>query len=526
MKTITLISLTFAVIILITGLRPALAIDDLGLFELDGDAIDNLATPGDDWDTLDSGGGSANPFTGIIPDCADSSSDPAFQDEIFVGGRKDIQDVEDWGWKYSSGFPDKDEITNAYAGAYIDDSNLIVYFGADRFANNGDAFLGFWFFQNKISTDEYGNFIGHHEVNDILVLVNYPQAADKSPEINIVQWNPAEADVAKNLKLIASGVVCEGNGGLACAITNDADEISPWPYTPKSGTPGIFPYESFFEGGINLTELFDSIPCFSSFMAETRSSKRFTATLKDFVIGDFEVCGISVEKECDVIRLANAGDMTDKYFVVDFNGFVTNTGVGALPAGSTITVVDYTADSNVTLPTIMLEDPLMPGESVPFAGQFFTDQNPPFNTVTASITFPDSITTLDADEFSIECSKLDLNPGLELKKDCEVELETIEDQLVVIVYFTGSIKNTGDVPLNVTVEDDKAGIVFGPSLLDPNVMEIFNGAYLPEQANSGETQPCQAEFSDTLTAIGTSPIPGVPDQNEVITATCPLCDCD
>lgn len=512
--------------ILITGVRPAFAVDNLDLFELDGDALDNLTIAGDDWATLYSGGGSASPFTGIIADSAASSSDPAFQDKIFVGGKKDIQDITEWAWKYGSGFPDKDEITNAYAGAYIQDNNLIVYFGADRFANNGDAFLGVWFFQNKIGTNLDGSFIGQHEVGDILVLVNYPQATNKSPQISVVQWNPAEADVAKNLKLISSDAACDGTGGLVCAITNDTDETSPWPYTPKSGPPGIFPHESFYEGGINITELLGSTPCFSSFMVESRSSEKFTATLKDFVFGDFEVCGISVEKECDVIRLADACDMTSKFFIVDFNGIVTNTGAGTLPAGSSITVVDYTADSNITLPTIMLADPLIPGESVPFAGQFFTNQNPPFNTVTASLTFPDSVTTIHADEFSIECNKLDLHPGLELKKQCEVELQTIEDRLIVVVYFTGSVKNTGDVPLNVTVEDDKAGIVFGPGKIDPNDMEIFEGSYLPDQANSGETLPCEAEFSDTLTAIGTTPIPGVPDQNEVITATCPLCDCD
>ena len=54
------------------------------------------------------GGGSANVFTGI-------NSDPAPQ-TIFTGGRKDIQDIPDWGWKDGS-VPDKDDITNAYDAA-------------------------------------------------------------------------------------------------------------------------------------------------------------------------------------------------------------------------------------------------------------------------------------------------------------------------------------------------------------------------------------------------------------------------
>ena len=44
-----------------------------------------------------------------------------------------------------------------------------------------------------------------------------------------------------------------------------------------------------FEGGINLTQL-GLEGCFSSFLAETRSSPEITAILKDFTLGDFESC--------------------------------------------------------------------------------------------------------------------------------------------------------------------------------------------------------------------------------------------
>jgi hypothetical protein len=315
---------------------------------------------------------------------------------------------------------------------------------------------------------------------------------------------------------------------LACAITNEMDEISPWSYTPKSGTPGIFPYESLFEGGINLTQLLGSTPCFSSFMAESRSSKRFTATLKDFVLGDFPVCGISVEKECDVVRLAEEGDGTDKFFVVDFNGTVTNTGAGALPSGATLTVVDDAGtpgdESDDVVIQQTLEDPLGAGESVPFSDQFFSDDNPPYNTVTASIGF--SGATVEADPFSIECANLPLDPNISLSKLCWTELVTIGDLLAVEVFFTGEVCNTGDVPLTVTVTDDKVGPVFGPTLMYPSDCNTIEGSYLPDQAEGGENNPCIAAFRDAFTAVGTSLIPGVEDQNEVITANCPLCDCD
>ena len=524
-KTI-MIRVTFGVVLtLMAGAGPALAVDDLGLFELEGNVVQDACAPPDDWQTLYNGGGSSIVFTGIV---ADVSVEPDFEDPIFVGGRKDIQDIPQWGWKIGGGFPDKDDITNAYGAAYLENGDLIVYFGADRFANNGDAFLGFWFFQSHVGLNRDGSFEGQHTVGDLLVLVNYPQATNASPEINVVKWDPSGADVAKNLKSVLSGVVCAGGGGLACAITNEMDEISPWSYTPKSGTPGIFPYESLFEGGINLTQLLGSTPCFSSFMAESRSSKRFTATLKDFVLGDFPVCGISVEKECDVVRLADEGDGTDKFFVVDFNGTVTNTGAGALPSGATLTVVDDAGtpgdESDDVVIQQTLENPLGAGESVPFSDQFFSDDNPPYNTVTASIGF--SGATVEADPFSIECANLPLDPNISLSKLCWTELVTIGDLLAVEVFFTGEVCNTGDVPLTVTVTDDKVGPVFGPTLMYPSDCNTIEGSYLPDQAEGGENNPCIAAFRDAFTAVGTSLIPGVEDQNEVITANCPLCDCE
>ena len=50
----------------------------------------------------------------------------------------------------------------------------------------------------------------------------------------------------------------------------------------------------FFEGGINLTEAFEGISevpsCFSTFIADTRSSPSLTATLFDFARGQLGGC--------------------------------------------------------------------------------------------------------------------------------------------------------------------------------------------------------------------------------------------
>ncbi|GHA16532.1 hypothetical protein UN63_04350 [Oceanisphaera arctica] len=293
-------------------------VEDLGLFELDGNALqDGNPPPPDDWQTLYNGGlnngGSPEVFTGVNPDAAPVT--------IFDGGKKDIQPIGDWSHKNGS-VPDKDDITNAYAASYTDSAtgDRILYFGADRFSNVGDAFMGFWFFKDEVKAEDDGSFSGDHQLGDTLVLVNFPQANNAVPLIQVVEWvgngefsgdgefgcskaannNPQPGQcIAKNLRLIAGesgdGAICN-NGGIdeACAITNEVTETSPWPYTAKSGLVGAFPFESFFEGGINLTQLIPGDGCFASFMAETRSSSSFTATLKDFVLDSFPICSTNI----------------------------------------------------------------------------------------------------------------------------------------------------------------------------------------------------------------------------------------
>ncbi len=183
-----------------------------GLFELDANPQDlDKTAPPDDWDTPPDAGG-AIIFSQIIADPAPKS--------IFDGGKKDIQDVTSWSWKDGS-VPDKDNLTNAYAAAYNDSGDLVLYFGADRFANTGDAFMGFWFFKQKVQAMPDGSFSGHHVAGDTLVLVDYPQGANAVPYIAVVVWDTTctKADsndpspnqcAAANLRLKSesSGAVC------------------------------------------------------------------------------------------------------------------------------------------------------------------------------------------------------------------------------------------------------------------------------------------------------------------------------
>jgi hypothetical protein len=247
---------------------------DPGLFELDGNAVTNNTTSGlpDDWDRINPGPG----FHGAVSSFV---VDPAGATIFTTGGSKDVQDITQW--KYTTGsVPDKDDITDAFAAAYVNSSSeVVLYFGADRFDNSGDSQIGFWFFKSNVTLNPNGTFNGAHSVGDILILSDFTTGGAIST-IRIFEWVGSGGSDGP-LNLVASG------GDNLAAVVNSGPTPAPWPYTPKMGTAGTFPTGTFFEGGVNLTKVLPSLECFTSFLAETRSSQSVTATLKDFVVGSF-----------------------------------------------------------------------------------------------------------------------------------------------------------------------------------------------------------------------------------------------
>jgi hypothetical protein len=257
------------------------------VFELDKNAVDD-ASPLDDWATLNSGGGSA------IATTLDANGNPVEipdlggQTTFTTGGSKDDLDISSW--RHSTGSsPPKDETTNAYAAAYQAGADTYLVFGADRFAQNGDAVIGFWFFQNAIglitSGPDAGKFSGVHRNGDILILSDFTQGGGEVT-IRVFKWNSPGGSIDGTLDLIGTGFGCSASP-LFCAEVNDVATPSPWAYTPSKGAANIFPKGGFFEGGVNLSQLGITNVCFASFLAETRSSQSVDATLKDFVTGTF-----------------------------------------------------------------------------------------------------------------------------------------------------------------------------------------------------------------------------------------------
>jgi uncharacterized repeat protein (TIGR01451 family) len=256
--------------------QPALAAHDEGLFELDGNASDSAGTTGDDWSSTNNA--LDDLFIGAGAE-ADGNDTTYFKG----GGSKDENDIDEWAYSSNDVAPDKDEITDAYAAAYVKSGETFIYFGADRFDGSGDSFIGFWFFQNKIGLSG-GNFTGTHEVGDVLVVSDFTNGGDIST-IKVYEWD------GNGLDLVASGAECDVPGDHeACAVVNGDTANAPWPYTDKDGSHD-FAAGAFYEGGVNLDDIFpNGAPCFSGFLAETRSSQSTTAQLKDFALGSLTTC--------------------------------------------------------------------------------------------------------------------------------------------------------------------------------------------------------------------------------------------
>jgi hypothetical protein len=144
-------------------------------FELDGNVTTDHATPGlpDDWDRVFANTGGSW-FSRVF--IGGNVEAPANDGTYFTGGgSKDNNDINQWQWTPTPNpaAPDKDEITDAMGAGYIDssDGHTIMYFGADRYAVNGDSNIGFWFVQDPtFGLNTNGTFSGVHQNGDLFVL--------------------------------------------------------------------------------------------------------------------------------------------------------------------------------------------------------------------------------------------------------------------------------------------------------------------------------------------------------------------
>src|SRR5262245_14874712 len=281
-------------------------------FELDGNALAS-ATPGDDWDCV-FGTPPAVCQDPPTPTTSTHVQDPVNDndDEILGGGSKDILPLTGW-TRVLQKPPAKDDIANAAWASYSvnvgGEPHDIVYFTADRISNNGDAYMGFWFFKDKISVNPDGSFSGQHTVGDTLVLVDFIQGSGQKAdvqEIGVYKWVGTDGDVSGTLQTVVP--LAEGscalmdNAANACAQFNSDTVPSAFPFqsTDSHDPANTYTKSEFVEGAIDLTAALQGDDCFSSVMAETRSSSSVTAEQKDIVLGELNTCGtIVIKKHAD-----------------------------------------------------------------------------------------------------------------------------------------------------------------------------------------------------------------------------------
>src|SRR3954454_4527081 len=267
---------------------PVLAVHDDGLFELDGN-VEGQPAPGDDWNPVFNNASSAGE-TLFVTDPINGNGD-----KYFTGGNtKDIADFPSWLWTTISQPQDKNDIEDGYAAAYKQavTGNVIAYFGLDRYASNGAAQVGFWFLQDTtvgLTTGPggtSGGFSGHHVNGDVLVQINFENGG-ASPVMVIYEWQ-------NGLQQVSTGGSCAtaGANDTRCAIAATGDTDPAWTFDDKSvaGANNLIPAGGMVEGGIDLTALGLADGCFSSFVAETRSSPSADSTLSDFASGAFSLC--------------------------------------------------------------------------------------------------------------------------------------------------------------------------------------------------------------------------------------------
>ncbi len=567
--------------------------DSNGVFQLEGNAtkdsgicfnaaLPSIATPGagnscpggftfvafgaqtDDWASINSNTGNFIATTGIVGDAINTNGDTIFTS----GGSKDINDVSSWLWK--NGKPQgKDDIEHVFAAAYnrSSDGHTVITLGMDRFDNSGDATAGFWFFQDSTvgigATCGSGGgcpFNGHHSVGDLLVVSDFSTGGAVS-NIAVYTWTGNGLSGANpNIPgaLVGECNPITGNKDL-CAIVNPVDGLtSPWGFSNKSGHV-VFDHGELLEVGLNV--IFGAnIPCFTTFMGETRSSTSTTATLSDFSPpASFPLCGIKVDKKCNGNGKVSADGSTIAYTAAVGSGWtvtVTNTGIGnlynptvtdTLPDGTTATYavssscgatlnclagkqsatvqVDFTVTCSAGVCTGSGGGPVSNPLSVTNSAKDFAFTAP--NSGGTKITPKPDVASTDSCSASTQ-------GALTVTKHCDGThggpiLVSNGTNVIVKVPFTGTVCNNsgvgGESITNISVSDDPTAdsLTIDKTTLAPTECANVAGIYTPSSISSGDgTGGGRYFFSDTLTATGTGVLKGdtVKNQGGV---SCPIC---
>jgi hypothetical protein len=496
----------------------------------------------------------------------------------FATGSKDTLNITPgWECTKSNNVNDKTDIVNAYATAATN-GDVIAYFALERYSNEGDGNVGFWFLKDGSTactpSPKSGSFTGNHADGDILIVSEF-SGGGKVNDIYAYRWVGGAGGFLDPTP-VASGSECIGGGAgqNLCAIVNGNLLIGygvgkDVPWLTETKQPGNTPSNNldvseFFEGKINLTQL-NLLGCFSKYMGVTRSSTSLTATLFDYALGNFSLCSIDVAKQCttgvDNPVVNNAGDA----ILTLFDVIVTNDGVStindvsveediSLGAGESCAVVAI--DGNPVGPVdisdgsaYIVAASLAKDASVTAQVQCETSDNPLDNAVTArakSIVSegpPDLSDSYDMTEQQL--CPLNISPMIDVNKQCtDLRLTSVGGVLTMEVEVDIDLTNTSDeklvdVLISNVVGDTAGGTGITLNHVDsngdplpafdgdlaPGETAYFQSVYVPTDVDGGiatDDTTGNASFTDRVDASGVGAISGstATDYN---TATCDLC---
>jgi hypothetical protein len=295
------------------------------VFELDGNQDDSPAGGPTDWKAV------AFPPALYIND-GDGST-------FGSGGTKDDYPINTWTATEMS-VPPKNNLLNVFAYVGVDSisGHTILCFGGDLQQNGGSANLALWLFQDTVTTAN-GFFQGVHRDRDLFAVLSYSNGGS-TVTATAYQWLDSTNSVSQNRITAVGDAKCNSaNPQPFCLITNSAGPIS------SRFTPSTIERNSFFEGCVDLSVLYTGglFPCFSTFMLETRSSPEFTAELKDYALGRFNLCGATVTPTCPTIGYSSGA------YRVTASVQIQNQGPVAITANIQPTLSDFqTADTRAS----------------------------------------------------------------------------------------------------------------------------------------------------------------------------------
>ncbi|MDT0552656.1 hypothetical protein, partial [Urechidicola vernalis] len=184
-----------------------------------------------------------------------------------------------------------------------------LFFAGDRTSNNGDAQIGFWFYLNGTSAtiengEKNGYFTPAHSIGDLLILSDFT-GGGKNATVTVYEWvglNGGGDSGPENQFILRNDIpagVAENNGG------------------PET-VPGTWSYDdpqyetnAFYEGYVNLSDVLQDVTqiCDATWLLETRSSQSLTASLDDFVGGQFNLTP-TVTVNNDIVCEGGSGSLS------------------------------------------------------------------------------------------------------------------------------------------------------------------------------------------------------------------------